>query len=60
MRTVCCVCQKVKRGGVWVKQPVATEGRLSHGFCPDCYEETLVRIHMSFAGKDPAKGRAQK
>ncbi|MGV1097781.1 hypothetical protein ACUUL3_00010 [Thiovibrio sp. JS02] len=55
MRTICCMCQKVKHKGDWLEEAVEDQVRLSHGFCPECYEKTMARVCLEFA-----KPRAKK
>jgi len=47
MRTVCCVCYKVKCEDGWVKQRKTRSDKYSHGYCPDCYRETMQRIERN-------------
>ena len=47
MRTVCCVCYKIKSEDGWVKQQKNRSRKLSHGYCPDCYRETMQRIERN-------------
>ncbi|MEW6499925.1 MAG: hypothetical protein ACOY8P_08080 [Thermodesulfobacteriota bacterium] len=44
MRTVCCVCQRVKGEHGWVRVAGLIVSRLSHGYCPECYEEALAAL----------------
>ncbi len=41
MRTVCCVCHRVKGEDGWVRVAGMIAGRLSHGYCPECYEKAM-------------------
>lgn len=43
MRTVCCVCRKVKCKGDWLEQMLESEVRVSHGFCPECFDKTMAQ-----------------
>lgn len=61
MKTVCCVCHKTKsqNGWGWVKQSISQTRKLSHGYCPDCYRQTLQKIEgTSFQGSFRNSGRA--
>ena len=44
MRTVCCVCMKMKVEKGWVKQVIAHNGRISHGYCPACFQQTMRKF----------------
>lgn len=44
MRTICCMCQRLKIDNAWVFDNPEPHGRLSHGFCPDCYQAVIVRL----------------
>lgn len=41
MRTICCVCQRVKGEDGWVRVAGMIASRLSHGYCPECYEKAM-------------------
>jgi len=43
MQTVCCVCQKTKSQSGWIQKQASKEGRVSHGYCPDCFHSTMER-----------------
>lgn len=46
MAIQCCKCKRVRVGHDWV-EPTASSiaGHVSHGFCPVCYEETLMELN---------------
>ena len=47
MTTVCCVCHRTKSGKGWIKRRQAKdEERLSHGYCPTCYQATMARFQL--------------
>ncbi|MBA3003382.1 MAG: hypothetical protein FP813_05950 [Desulfurivibrio sp.] len=41
MQTVCCVCQKTKSQTGWIHRQAGKEGKISHGYCPDCFHRTM-------------------
>ncbi|MFQ6759260.1 MAG: hypothetical protein D9V46_01840 [Deltaproteobacteria bacterium] len=43
MQTVCCVCQKTKSRTGWIQGQSSKETRVSHGYCPDCFHQTMAR-----------------
>lgn len=43
MQTVCCVCQKTKSQAGWIQGQAGKEVRISHGYCPDCFHQTMER-----------------
>ncbi|MEW6594660.1 MAG: hypothetical protein AB1413_07305 [Thermodesulfobacteriota bacterium] len=47
MTTVCCVCHRTKSGKKWVKKRTTQDaGRMSHGYCPECYAATMERLRI--------------
>lgn len=44
MERICCVCRKVEQGGQWNKTPVPVGQKVSHVYCPHCYNELLDEI----------------
>jgi len=41
----CSKCGKRRRGRKWIHvSPRAGEGRVSHGYCPGCAQETLTQM----------------
>lgn len=45
MIRMCCVCRKVENKGNWQDQPeAATEKKVSHVYCPPCYEDLMDEI----------------
>ena len=57
MRTVCCVCRRVKCKGDWLEQMVEAEVRVSHGFCPECFDKTMAQFSLAWSterGAQPA------
>ncbi|MFA6284113.1 MAG: hypothetical protein WC633_08230 [Desulfurivibrionaceae bacterium] len=51
MRTVCCVCRRVKCKGGWLEEMVESEVRVSHGFCPECYEKTMTQYSRAWTAE---------
>lgn len=41
MRTICCLCKRVKGENGWVQVDGLVASRLSHGYCPECYEAAM-------------------
>jgi hypothetical protein len=44
MKRVCCVCRRVEQDGQWLKNPVSAQQRVSHVYCPLCYEDLMDEI----------------
>lgn len=51
MRTVCCVCRRVKCNGEWFEEMVEAEVRVSHGFCPACFDKTMDQFALVWASE---------
>ena len=52
MTRMCCVCNKVEEGGEWRPLHMVTEDkRVTHGYCPECFAETMVQIEDFIGGK---------
>jgi len=47
----CCQCRRVRQGGEWRRQTVASREVVSHGYCPTCLEETLAGVRRWVAGQ---------
>lgn len=48
MTTVCCVCHRTKSGKSWMKKrKTKGEERVSHGYCPECYQATMERFQIA-------------
>jgi len=43
MQTVCCVCQKTKSQVGWIQGQLSRESMVSHGYCPECFHQTMER-----------------
>lgn len=43
MQTVCCVCQKTKSQIGWIQGQPGRKGLVSHGYCPECFHQTMER-----------------
>lgn len=41
MQTVCCVCHKTKSQRGWIQKQAVKKGRISHGYCPECYRRSM-------------------
>lgn len=53
----CCVCGKREHQGHWRREFFAeVRGRISHGYCPACYEEFMDRLDQLLL----ARGRSGK
>jgi len=53
MRTICCVCQRVKGEDGWVLVAGLVASRLSHGYCPECYEKAMDALRGQLAMPRP-------
>jgi hypothetical protein len=52
MTRMCCVCHKVEQGGEWLPlHTLAEETRVTHGYCPQCFAETMVQIEDFIGAK---------
>jgi hypothetical protein len=52
MTRMCCVCHKVEQGGEWRNLSIVSEDkRVTHGYCPVCFAETMVQIDDFIDGK---------
>jgi hypothetical protein len=52
----CCVCGRREREGVWSRDFSRDEQlRVSHGYCPACYEEFMDRLDQLFLGRGKKK-----
>lgn len=49
MRTICCVCQRVKEEHGWVRIAGLVASRLSHGYCPECYAKAMDAMRDQLA-----------
>ena len=48
----CCKCDKVEQGGKWrYLQLVPADTRVTHGYCPECFAETLAEIEDFIGAK---------
>lgn len=57
MTKVCCVCRWVENGDHWKNDYVfaATE-RVTHGYCPLCFDVVMSELTDYYTGEDGAKG----
>ncbi|MHB8790604.1 MAG: hypothetical protein ACYDBT_12045 [Desulfobulbaceae bacterium] len=45
----CCVCGRREYMGIWRRKcNMDAQCRVSHGYCPDCYEEFMGRLDRLF------------
>ena len=59
MTRMCCVCHKVEQGGEWRDhRMVSDDKRVTHGYCPVCFAETMVQIEDFIEGKVAGRFRA--
>ncbi|MCX5865045.1 MAG: hypothetical protein NTW42_08255 [Deltaproteobacteria bacterium] len=49
MRTICCVCRRVKSKGDWLEEMIESEVRVSHGFCPECFDKTMAQFSLTWS-----------
>lgn len=52
----CCVCGRREHQGHWRRNFSTDEPcRISHGYCPSCYEEFMDRLDRLFLARNQAK-----
>lgn len=52
----CCVCGKREHQGLWSRDFFTDEQRrVSHGYCPACYEEFMERLDRLFLARGKKK-----
>ncbi|WP_028579755.1 hypothetical protein [Desulfogranum japonicum] len=45
MVTLCCVCGRIEQRGEWLDTSDLADNELvSHGYCPDCFNEAIQNI----------------
>ena len=44
MTRICCVCKKSEFEGQWKRMPAGAVHKMSHGYCPLCYEIVMDEI----------------
>ena len=55
MEKVCCGCHRVKKQDRWVKRGKGVSlVKLSHGYCPRCYEKAIQKVMAFGAHFQPA------
>ena len=54
MRTVCCVCLRVKCKEEWREQMVEPETRVSHGYCPECFDKNMPQFSRVWSSERAA------
>lgn len=51
LETVCCVCDRVRKGESWVTPARPVGGAdCSHGYCPVCYRNAMKEVEIYLAG----------
>lgn len=48
MQVICCVCHKTKKHKGWAKQAARSGAQLSHGYCPQCYQQMMEKVENFF------------
>ena len=52
MTRMCCVCHKVEQGGEWRDfHLVSDDIRVTHGYCPVCFAETMIQFEDYIGGR---------
>lgn len=46
MITICCMCKKVITQCGWTRQSASSEHKVSHGYCPDCYQNMMKKFKL--------------
>ena len=49
MQIICCVCNKTKNHNGWEKQAAWSGVQLSHGYCPQCYQQMMKKVANFFS-----------
>lgn len=50
MTKVCCICQRIEEEKGWRSEPLIAAGTLlSHGFCPECFAQTMAEVREFFS-----------
>lgn len=44
MIRICCVCRRREEEGQWRSEKVGRDQRVSHAYCPGCYEGLMEEI----------------
>ena len=47
MVTQCCICTKTKTVNGWEYLNEKGGQKISHGFCPDCYQKQMIALSNS-------------
>lgn len=48
MEKVCCRCKRNQDGDRWIRQKISKRQDVSYGFCPNCYQATMVQIAKAY------------
>ena len=59
MVTQCCECRRIKDGTVWHDSIELSDVTYSHGYCPTCMKEALVRFGLETGYVNQALAMAQ-
>lgn len=46
MITICCMCKKVISQCGWARQSASKEIKVSHGYCPECYQNMMKKFKL--------------
>jgi len=61
LNTICCVCLKTKAGKGWENAPLSCHEKVSHGYCPECFQKTMQQFGIDpepeFSSYLRAKGK---
>ncbi len=55
----CCECHRVKDGAVWHEEPHRDDVAYSHGYCPTCMRNALIRFGLESNMVNQALAMAQ-
>ena len=55
MKTVCCVCHRVKTNEGWVLKGLKSAADVSHGYCPDCFHVTVEKFCLKGYHGNPCR-----
>lgn len=52
MQMVCCLCKRTKDEDGWVEKIVSYSKKLSHGYCPECFQKTMTQLKSNIPPAD--------
>ena len=55
MQTVCCLCKRTKDDDRWVEKIVSYTKKMSHGYCPECFQKTMTKIKSNIPKADSSQ-----